>query len=66
MRILYELEAVERLARFVEIVRDETERQNLISPSTIPLTGAAFVEILAVVTASVTMICTPSTLRARC
>ncbi len=29
--------AIERLARFVEIVRDETERQNLISPSTIPL-----------------------------
>jgi 16S rRNA (guanine527-N7)-methyltransferase len=29
--------AIDRLARFVAIVRDETERQNLISPSTIPL-----------------------------
>lgn len=29
--------AIERLARFAEIVTQETERQNLISPSTIPL-----------------------------
>lgn len=29
--------AIDRLERFASIVRDETERQNLISPSTIPL-----------------------------